>query len=210
MQRTFDLSVVPAAARKRVILSAAHLVHRKVLAVGEHQQQRTSRHRHAFHLTGRELARIGARLEALTCILHEGGQPDSRIDLKNRRLCSDELPCAKAQFILGNCAMRCSRLWLPASLYLVHPWTRTCCIPAVVFGFRPRRASHPDRSASNRSDGYAFCSAHPGASPLRGLRENALPASFSADRSSCFTHHALIPETLMNYAGKVIGVKFLS
>lgn len=26
---------------------------------------------------------------------------------------------------LGNCSMRCPRLWLPASPYLVHPWTRT-------------------------------------------------------------------------------------
>ena len=88
-------------------------------------------------------------------------------------------------FVIGNCFLRCSRLGLPASFYLVHPWTRTACIPAVVFGFSPRRTSHLERSASNHSYGYAFCSARPCASLLRSLRENSLPESFSTDRTTC-------------------------
>ncbi len=28
----------------------------------------------------------------------------------------------------GNCSLHCSRLWHPASLYRVHPWTRTSCM----------------------------------------------------------------------------------
>jgi hypothetical protein len=32
----------------------------------------------------------------------------------------------------GSRSRRCPRLGHPASPYLVHPWTRTSCIPAVV------------------------------------------------------------------------------
>ena len=35
---------------------------------------------------------------------------------------------------LGFGVLRRSRLWHPASLYLVHPWTRTTCIPVGVPG----------------------------------------------------------------------------
>ena len=49
----------------------------------------------------------------------------------------------------------------------------------VLSGFRPRRASHPDRSASEQSDGYVA----------------------SADRSTCFAHHALNSEPFMQDPG---------
>ena len=49
----------------------------------------------------------------------------------------------------------------------------------VLFGFRPRWALHLDRSTSKHSYGYAS----------------------SADRSTCFAHHALIPEPFMQHAG---------
>lgn len=34
--------------------------------------------------------------------------------------------------LFGICSMHCSRLWHPASPYLIHPWTRTSYIPVVV------------------------------------------------------------------------------
>ena len=49
----------------------------------------------------------------------------------------------------------------------------------VLFGFRPRRASHLDRSASSHSNGYAC----------------------SADRPTCLAHHALNSEPFMQQAG---------
>ncbi len=42
---------------------------------------------------------------------------------------------------LGNCVLRCSRCLFPTALYLVHPWTRTSCIPAVVL---PKESCHGD------------------------------------------------------------------
>ena len=50
----------------------------------------------------------------------------------------------------------------------------------VLFGFRPRRAVHLDRSASSHSDGHAS----------------------AADRSTCFAHHALNCEPFMQQAGE--------
>ena len=49
----------------------------------------------------------------------------------------------------------------------------------VLFGFRPRWASHLERSASKHSDGYAS----------------------AADRSTCFAHHALNSEPFIQHAG---------
>ena len=57
---------------------------------------------------------------------------------------------------------------------------RTAEARFVLFGFRPRRASHPERSASKQSDGYAS----------------------SADHSTCFAHHALNSEPFMQHAGE--------
>ena len=57
---------------------------------------------------------------------------------------------------------------------LAYGWARF-----VLFGFRPRWALHLGRSASNHSSGYAF----------------------SADRTTCLAHLALIPEPLMKCAG---------
>ena len=48
-----------------------------------------------------------------------------------------------------------------------------------LFGFRPRWASHLDRSPSSHSYGYVC----------------------SADRHTCFAHHALIPKPFMQHAG---------
>ena len=59
-----------------------------------------------------------------------------------------------------------------------------CCLPCmaavrfVLFGFRPRWALHLDRSASKHS-----CS-----------------DASAADRSTCFTHHALYSEPFMQHA----------
>ena len=47
-----------------------------------------------------------------------------------------------------------------------------------LYGFRPRWASHLDRSTSSHSYGYAG----------------------SVDRPTCFAHHALIPEAFMQHA----------
>ena len=49
----------------------------------------------------------------------------------------------------------------------------------ILFGFRPRRASHLDRSPSSHSHRYAC----------------------SADRPTCFAQHAQIPEPFMQQAG---------
>jgi hypothetical protein len=58
--------------------------------------------------------------------------------------------CTALQALLGNCSLRCSRLWHPASLYLVHPWTRTSCIPAVVrkWAERSRFPGYPRQIAT--------------------------------------------------------------
>ena len=56
---------------------------------------------------------------------------------------------------------------------------RMAAVRFVLFGFRPRRAFHLDRSASRHSDGYVS----------------------SADRSTCFTQHALNSEPFMRHAG---------
>jgi len=57
--------------------------------------------------------------------------------------------------VVGNRSMRCSRLWRRASPYLVHPWTRTSCIPAVVSGFWNNLAAHLAPSPLNHSYSYA-------------------------------------------------------